>query len=561
MNLSTGPARAAAHPSTRVGSKPKRSTIDQLTACFSFPGLSNLATALADNRTRRRGARAEYPDIALLAVLAAARVVGGVQPAVRELNAGGAATWKVCSQHLTARVSDLRLPPKPPTRDQVETFQRRIERENLIDVLEEAFLDASVKMATWLGHFDPTSDPDWVHSDAKHTIYGDGTVIAPFSNATSWVHPQTGEIVTHGSRAKDAHSARIQSIRTDTAIDGKGDRHGINFVSLHTWTGAGRVVLATGHALGAETWTALDLIRAVQQRAAGAVHTVVYDGVLTGWIVDWLMGALRLQTVNMIKVRAKSDPATTMNHQQPLRARPALVASTHRAERLLADAGLAPTPALVEYERVAAIKRLYESNEPLPVGLCIYPRTGARTFEVVYSRHHDLGNAEHDVDGATCSHRLVVDDGALYVAERDVERTLVKTAMPRCTAATSAQDTNGTWNQTTTWQIPCPSGEFAHQLTWHPTGMFRGPGTKNLALRVNPLAELRPLARAHEGFGAVYGRRNDSESYNQWFQASLRHPGTAMSLSLTGQRLDFLMGAVLNNALTYDEAVRPRAAR
>jgi len=324
---------------------------------------------------------------------------------------------------------------------------------------------------------------------------------------------------------------------------------------MHTWTDVGRVVLATGYALGAESWVATHLMRKVQERADGGVHTVVYDGVVDGWILDWLMGALRIQAVNIVKVRSKTDPDTP-TRDRPVRAKPALVASRTHAERLLASAGLDATPELVEHERVAAIKALYESNEPLPVGLCIYPRTGGRSFEVVYSRHHQLEDATHTVGDQTCSHQLVIDDGTLYVVEPDIEHQhLLKVAMPTCLSASTDRGPSGAWNRTTTWQIPCTHGDFSHQLTWQPTGEFRAPGTPRP--RTDPLADLRPLSRAHPGFGAVYGRRNDSESYNQWFQASLRHPGTAMSLSLAGQRLDFLMGAVLNNALTYERAVNP----
>ncbi|MFI2754179.1 hypothetical protein ACGIF2_15755 [Cellulomonas sp. P22] len=557
MTITAGPARAAVHPSHRAGSRPKQASIDLLTACFSFPGLSNLADALTAHRPTRAGARAQHPDICMLAVLAAARAVGGVQPVVRELNAADRFAWKKCSALLMARIEGLRLPPTPPTRDQITSFQRRVTEDGGIDVLEQAFIDASVKMAKWMGHFDVSTAPDWVRPDPKHAIYGDGTVIAPFSGASEWVHPLTGEVVIRDSRARDASTARIQRVRTDTTIDGKADLRGINFVSMHTWTSSGRVMLATGHALGAETLTAVDLMRAVQERAQGGVHTVIYDGVVTGWIVDWLMGSLRIQAVNKIAAASTTDPHVP-SADHPLRRRPALEASAERAQRALVAAGLAVTPELVRYEQDAALDRLYTSDVPLPVGLCLYPRSKSNSYEIVYSQHHEIETAEHTVDGERCAHRLVVDDGALYVAEEDIEREhLVKTAMPVCTEATAHLD-RGTWNRRTTWQIPCERGAFAHELTWRPAGTFHPKRTTGRTPRVDPLAELRPLARAHEGYGEVFGRRNDSESYNQWFQAGLRHPGVAMSLSLGGQRLDFLMGAVLNNAITYGREMATR---
>lgn len=555
---SISPTSTACRSSVSQQLRVKNSMIDTIEACFAFPALFNLSGALAAVRGSRRGPRPQYPDICMLAVLAAARAVGGVQPVVRELSAKDSRAWRACAALLATADSEIRLPNTPPTRDQVVTFQERIADTGAIEVLEQAFIDASVKMAIWMGHFDPAATPDWLRPDPQHALYGDGTVIAPFSNASTWTHPVTGEVVLVGSRARDARSARIQSVRTDTSVDDKADRRGINFVSMHTWTAAGRVVLATGYALGGETPTAVQLMRAVQERAQGGVHTVTYDGVVTGWVVDWLMGSLRIQAVNKIAVASKKDPHAPTK-DLPVRRRPALVPTPARTERRLAAAGLVASPELVSYEHNAQLDELYRSGEPLPVGLCLYPRAKAGTYDVVYSRHHEVEPAVHTIDGEACTHRLVVDDGALYVVQDDLEREhLMKASMPSCLAATAIRDAQrNTWTRRTTWLIPCEYGDFEQSLTWRPVGAFRPPTSERT--RVDPLAELRPTARAHDGFSDVYGRRNDSESYNQWFQSTLRHHGVAMSLTLNGQRLDFLMGAVLNNAITYSRELRRRA--
>ena len=66
------------------------------------------------------------------------------------------------------------------------------------------------------------------------------------------------------------------------------------------------------------------------------------------------------------------------------------------------------------------------------------------------------------------------------------------------------------------------------------------------------LTELRVLSRADgERFDAVHGRRNDAESYNKWYKVSLPNHGRAASLKIDAQRLDFLFGALLNNAITW----------
>jgi hypothetical protein len=49
----------------------------------------------------------------------------------------------------------------------------------------------------------------------------------------------------------------------------------------------------------------------------------------------------------------------------------------------------------------------------------------------------------------------------------------------------------------------------------------------------------------------VTGRRNDAESYNQWFQTSLPHHGRAATLNVAAQGLDFLLAGLVNNSNTW----------
>jgi hypothetical protein len=558
MPNTTGPARAAIHPDNRVGAKVPYATIEAFIACFTFPGLVDLEASLLAFDAGKRGRRPQYPAICMLAILAAARVTRGVQAVLRELGAANASAWKQCRDQLEPLTDGLVLPDRPPTRDQVETFRNLVRDCGRLEALEQAFITSSVSMAQHMGHLDPGAEPDWAAPDARHTIHGDGTVIAPYSNVSTYIDSLTGEIVLDGSRATDPARARIQNVRTNTALDGKAHRTGINFVSLHTWTEAGRIVLATQHALGSETWAMLDLVRQVQERADDGVHTLLYDGVVTGWILDWLMGSLRIQAVNHSAVASKTDPDEP-SAEHPLRTRPAVTMTRAQLTGLYAEQGVIPTEKMLSRASIAELGHLYRSSTPLPVGVCIYPRAQGASYEIVRSRHRPLGVATHLVSDGVCEHSLVVDDGALFVVEDDeLGEHQVKVSMPRCVSATaSRRGQRRPWTRDTTWLIACPNGDFEHTISWHPEGTFRPPGAKDRRA-VHPVADLRPMARAHEGFGKVYGRRNDAESYNQWVQSTHRHHGIAMSLTLEGQRLDFLMAAVLNNALTWDRHISHR---
>jgi hypothetical protein len=145
----------------------------------------------------------------------------------------------------------------------------------------------------------------------------------------------------------------------------------------------------------------------------------------------------------------------------------------------------------------------------------------------------------------------------------------------RCSSNTPFPRADGKWGTRSSYRITCPHGDTEFLHTWEPVGTRHTPGggSKNRA-PLDPVGwRLRPLSRADDlaawynaptgtvdhfndedgarPFSDIYSRRNDSESYNEWFQQSLQHHGRAMSLQRAAQELDFLLAAVLNNSITW----------
>src|SRR5690606_16760786 len=102
-------------------------------------------------------------------------------------------------------------------------------------------------------------------------------------------------------------TARVVKTLTDTRADGKEQLRGLNMVGVYTWTDAGRLVLGTRVALGAEQWAALELIEEVFRFAKDGMHGVIWDRVITGWLVDYLMATMRLQTVGKPVANSRDD--------------------------------------------------------------------------------------------------------------------------------------------------------------------------------------------------------------------------------------------------------------
>lgn len=555
---------------------------DQITAIFEFLGLHEMAPvferpAATDGAPKpRRGRQAAYPPIALLAVLAAARATGSLTSAIALLHKDRQ-LWERCVTAFEQR-SGVRLPPIPPTRDQVLALRDKIvDDPSLLAGLQLRFRVLAVGQARLQGNLTKGVEPNGADPQEAHTIYGDGTIIAKYSDVRHFVDPATGEVHILGSRAKDPNRARIQELASDTSEDQKVS-NGLNMVAMHTWTPSGRVTLGTAVALGGEAWAALELAESLHEIAGDGIHSLVYDRAITGWHVDHLMANCRIQVIGKAvgasSQQAAWDGTTDDAVRDTVRRRMAEKGIPEKPEKgRKGHSAFVRDAAFVERRDVLADMLMY--HERMPLGLCIYP-TSNRNFDLVRSWASELDPQVHDGPDGPCVHRLAVDDGGLYEVEDHPEEDgqAVKTRVLRCHTSTPYRRPDGKWGTNNRYTIDCPHGDIEYERTWKPTGMRYSPATDKNDRRAPEDAvgwRLRPLSRADDiatwyndaersgrdhfagarPFSDVYSRRNDAESYNEWYQRSLPHHGRAASLNPAAQELDFLLGALLNNTITW----------
>ncbi len=502
-----------------------------------------------------RGRRSHYSTAILLAMAAASRVTGSQSSALRVL-IDEPRLWQECRQAVNGRTEGgSRVPP--PSRDNVLYFRKAlIEHPDALGRLQDRFRMMALSQARQLGNLTQGQAVNWAQPDPRHVVYGDGTVIAPHTNVRRMHHPVTGALILDGSRASNPSRARVQQAFSALEEDGK-DKHGLNMVALHTWTSAGRVVLGTGVAMRAESWAMLDLLDDVAVKAQGGVHSLVYDRAITGWHVDHLMANHRIQLIG--KGVASGGGPNDFGFDDRIR---------HEVEQH----NLRMSHPLASVLRRDVIERIVRSQDHIPVGLSIYPTTGAK-YDYSRSAVVELPPAVHDTAAGPCRHDLVVDDGGLFVAApHPDEPIMVKTQHLRCDSSIPVQRSNGRWGTETTWTIPCQHGAFTYRRTWTPDGVRHRPravGEKIDTTVSDPIGwKLRPLSRCDDvthwyndgardrghdlAFSRIYGVRNDAESYNQWFQSNLFHKGRAATLDPRSQELDWLLAAVVNNVRTWN---------
>lgn len=515
-----------------------------ITELFGFPMLNNLGDVLDAARARRdpRGRRPDYPPSALLAANAAARVAGSTTGAVKTLREP--LVWPTC-QEAYWRLTGVELPDGPPNRDHIQEFRATVAATpGLTGQLAVAFTRAAVRMAQRIGNLTPGVDPDWAAPRREHVIYGDGTIVKRYSDAEVIFDPFTEKEILIRSRAKSPGSARIQKEFRVSGEDGK-KAPGINNVLLHTRTPPGQIVLAVGTELGAEVWTALDLVDLVMAEAGDGVHTLVYDGAVTGWAVEYLMAHHRVRFLGKVPAASSKTDAHKYTKDQ---------LDTYLSE-VARERGLATTGRVGASIRQSFLREMYSGDRPTPVGTTIYPpSTPKGEFD------HVLGvyvftSAEHTVPGCTpCTHTLVMDNGDLFTVTIDpASELLVKDQLLPAISCLPRRGAGGRWGTTSTYQVPCTWGDFSHTIEWDPAGVrFRREDPPGDRSPKDPLGwRLQPPARnAHGRHQVVNDARNDSEQFNAWYKAALPH-GRAASLSRAGQALDLLSMGLVKNSDTW----------
>ena len=241
--------------------------------------------------------------------------------------------------------------------------------------------------------------------------------------------------------------------------------------------------------------------------------------------------------------------------------------------RRLAEHKAEPTNDNLFLLRREVLADMLRYHDRLPLGVCIYP-TSKRNFDLVHSFARELDPIVHQLAEGDCTHRVALDDGGLFevTEDPDNETKLVKVRLLRCHKSTPYQRSNGKWGVLNRYTIPCSGGDFEHERTWEPVGTRHTPDSGDDRAPTDPIGwRLRPLSRADDiaawynaeepgrddhwtsarPFSAIFSRRNDAESFNEFYQQSLPHHGRANCLDTAGQELDFLLGALLGNTITW----------
>ena len=483
---------------------------DQVLAVFGNPALHHLSHTLPAVRRAKRGPRVTYPPLLQFAVAISARIYGSQRRALLELADGN--LWEeACAVFSDQTSKPVPLPTAPPSPRQQDRFIAWLTNEaGLLDRLSDAFTEAAVKQATFLGNFAEEGWPDYAHPDVWHTIFGDGTYLRPLSDAVLAVDPVTNEQVLMGSRAASPARARVQEILTDGSEDQKTAR-GVNHVTLTTWTRCGWVILGVRQALGGEVHQARDLIASVHNHLGHRLHTVVWDRVIKGRDLQDFISERRLMIVT-----------------KPV----------ERATNSLKSSGF--TAPVVDAEEA---RRLHQEESPLPLGTCVYPRSVNKRPEVTRSSYYKYDTL---TDGG-CTHDLWVDDGALVDVIEARNGWLVKTQHASVLHARPQPGPRFTLDYK--FRLPCaqaPAGHHDFHRTWEPRASRPTKGPARAAYDLQPVPRLSP-----ETFNAIHGLRNNTESFNAWFKATLGQHKRAMRVDVDHQRIDHLCAAMLTNARTW----------
>lgn len=533
---------------------------DLAVTMFGFPLILTLADAVDDLRARTkdgRGRTSGFPTAALIAVSAIARYTGSLPSALKLLASPG--VWERCRLAWDTFADVEPLPSFPPERHRVTYLRDLInDQQQVIEVLKESFTGGAVRMARLLGNF-PAGDNSLLQVDPAHTIFGDGSILRPMTDVMQHVNELTGEIEYLGSRAS-AGKPRVQTAVRELDTDHPG-QVGINFVAMHTETAFGLITLGVESTLSAEQWAALAVLERIWPHTSGAVHNVVYDGALTGWVEDALLSTYGIQLLQKGRNRADSKPSDNDAIRiLDIDARVHATAADRLAERdrttghtlrSHSEAFLGRVHTIVRHDVLA---RMWYSNEPLPVGTSLYPNAqDDGGFELVNS-HYEFVRLTHDGPDGPCVHQLVIDDGALFTVGIDENTEVpVKLEQLPCMDAQRRRASTG-FTLERSYLIPCEHGDAVWTHTWTPDTPAHAQHEQRPNGRTYDRAGrlLSTIPRvATDQFAPVLRLRNYSESFNNWFKSAMPRHGRAASMTQRGQEFDFLMSALAANALTW----------
>ena len=165
-------------------------------------------------------------------------------------------------------------------------------------------------------------------------------------------------------------------------------------------------------------------------------------------------------------------------------------------------------------------------------------KTAARRGKAGKARWYSLGSWEHDSPAGPCTHLLAAVDGAVSEVGLDHAGRPVVLASLHRVQIKRPRRASGRYHFNVGYTVPCPAGDFTAWVTPHGQA---GDTNHKRADAVRVIAEGEPE------FDALYGLRNDAESFNAQLKRTLL-VDRAMSLGGRRQLLDVLAFAMLHNA-------------
>jgi hypothetical protein len=207
-------------------------------------------------------------------------------------------------------------------------------------------------------------------------------------------------------------------------------------------------------------------------------------------------------------------------------------------ERIVAAAGPGVTAAIYDGAlRGVHIDRLMRTSGLIVINK-VHAAAGADTPNPT-PRRRPLGTFTHDKGRRTCSHTLHIDNGTV------VDVALADDGSPVIVAAATRRQikrfhrADGTYRFSLGIDVPC--GRSSFRLWLSPHGTDDDPSLPD---------HLRLIPPDDPDFKTLYGRRNDSESFNSQYKRTLL-VDRATSVGWERQLFDLLTFAILENSRTW----------
>lgn len=542
--------------------------------------------------------RSEYPDQLLFLCLVCSCVTGSQRSSLRTMDSPDVWPKLLKSYNERAKV-ELAL-PRPPSAKVLDLWVRnRVANDPaFMEVIRTGLRDVAWGLAHQLGYLRPHTPFDFLEATGRNAVAGDGSYLDPASTV-SITRDADGEHV-QGSRARSRDRVRVQNRTTEPNTE-KPDARGINNVIISVPTESGALWVNVDQALGAETTTAMALLEEITDGMPRALHTLLYDKAVSGWMIEDFM-ARGVQVVGKSVVRsatAKNGEDDVDSHSR-LRSIPADEARRRYwydpidaapvphdeqltvDERLPLGTSVYPTAKQTENDdldtrlliqdvrakQARAENRLEQAQALEAQAARVEPAGDARSAdrmardarkkerEQIYEglvveetrvypvREEDL--RDH-VQPGCCSHSWWLDGDALVACELGPDRYWYKVGLAFCTSCKPEPDgRTGNYVWFMTWTVRCPNGTHTFRTVTRPTRTsaedrqrWNRRGRKSGTEQA--WASLRPLARAHgKRWAQIANGRNVAESTNAWLARcfTMLGPARARRLRASEQRLD-----------------------